>query len=76
VNERLIRASRGAVTLWLDATVPRWLPLAHRAALPSLPGGISIREARERGSLVEFVLGVAPISKPLDLRSALPFDVP
>jgi hypothetical protein len=64
-------------SLWLR--LPAWLRLTRNLALPTLPEGISVAEARRRGASVDLRLSVPAVSRRLDsgfLLDALSPDRP
>ncbi len=55
----------------LRVRLPGWLRLRRKLQLPFLPEGITITEARRRGPAVDFLVTMASVSTPVDLRGVI-----
>jgi hypothetical protein len=54
--------------------LPGWVRLTRKLQLPSLPEGLTISEARRREQAVEFLMAMAWVSTPVDLRGVIQRD--
>ncbi len=55
----------------LRVRLPGWLRLTRKLRLPSSPDGITSSQARRRGPAVEFLVTMASVNTPVDLRGVI-----